>query len=227
MDHALSETPWTRYLRLMEERPAAFAESPLLPIVTDPELVREFTARTGREIGVLYESPYRMLVVDLVRGPEGLFAYERILPVSQGASVVAVPVWEGRLVLLEQFRHALRRCQIAFPRGFGEDGLSAEENARKEVREELRSEVLSQCPLGLMEADSGLTGGTAHVILCQVTEPKPELQYEEIQGVVCLTPAELEREIAAGRIRDGFTLSAWALCRAAGEDLLCRFGACL
>lgn len=214
MKHTLPERPWERYLQLMKERPEAFSESPLLPIVTDPELVKDFTARTGREIGVLYESPYRMLVVDLVRGAEGLFAFERVLPKSQGEAVVAVPVWNEKLVLLKQFRHALRRCQTAFPRGFGEDGLTAEENACKEVREELRAEVLLQRPLGRVEADSGLTGGEAHVVLCQITEPRPELQYEEIQGMVCLTPEELEREIAAGHISDGFTLSAWALCRA-------------
>lgn len=210
------ETPWTRYLRLMEERPEDFVQSPLLPIETDPALVAAFTARTGREIGVLYESPYRLLVVDLVRGPEGPFAYERLLPASRGDAVVTVPVWEDKLVLLEQFRHAPRRLQTAFPRGFGEDGLTAEENARKEIWEELRAKVLVQRPLGRVLPDSGLTGGETHAVLCRITEPRPETGYEEIYGLACLTPEELEREIAAGRIDDGFTLAAWALCRAAG-----------
>lgn len=210
------KTPWTRYLQLMEERPEAFVQDPLLPIETDPAQVEAFTARTGREIGVLYESPYRMMVVDLVRGPRGLFAYERILPASRGESVVTVPVWEGKLVLLEQFRHAPRRLQTAFPRGFGEDGLTAEENARKELREELRAEVLALRPLGRILPDSGLTGGETRVLLCRITRPGPEMGYEEIHGLRCLTAEELEREIAAGRIDDGFTLAAWALCRAAG-----------
>ena len=216
MRHDPAETPWTRYLRLMEERPEAFVQSSLLPIETDPELAADFTARTGREIGVLYESPYRLLAVDLVRGPEGLFAYERILPAARGDGVVVVPVWEGKLVLLEQFRHAPRRLQTAFPRGFGEDGLTAEENACKEIREELRAEVLARRPLGRILPDSGLTGGETHAVLCRISEPRPEIGYEEIYGMSCLTPEELEREIAAGRIDDGFTLAAWALCRAAG-----------
>lgn len=216
MRHDPAETPWTRYLRLMEERPEAFAQSSLLPIETDPEAAADFTARTGRKLGVLYESPYRLLVVDLVRGPEGLFAYERILPAARGDGVVAVPVWKGKLVLLEQFRHAPRRLQTAFPRGFGEDGLTAEENARKEIREELRAEVLARRPLGRILPDSGLTGGETHAVLCRISEPRPEIGYEEIYGMSCLTPEELEREIAAGRIDDGFTLAAWALCRAAG-----------
>lgn len=41
------ESPWCRYLRLMEERPQAFAPSPPLPIETDSQIVADFTARTG------------------------------------------------------------------------------------------------------------------------------------------------------------------------------------
>ena len=218
MNHTEPETPWTRYLRLMEERPEAFAANPALPIVTDPREVERFTARTGRTIGVVYESPYRLLVVDLVRGPEGSFAYERLLPAADGPAMVAVPVWEGKFVLLRQFRHALRGVQTAFPRGFGENGLSAEENVRKEVWEELRAQVLEQRALGKIVADSGLTGGEAHAIFCRITRPEPPLQYEEIQGMVCLDREELEREIAHGQITDGFTLSAYALYQAAEGD---------
>lgn len=211
MNHTESDTPWTRYLRLMEERPEEFISGPVLPIETDPQEIARFTARTGRTIGVVYESPYRLMVVDLVRGPEGLFAYERLLPAVRDAAVVAVPVWEGKFVLLKQFRHALRGVQAAFPRGFGEKGLSAEENTRKEVWEELHAQVLEQRPLGRITADSGLAGGEAHVILCRITRPEPPLQYEGIQGMICLSRDELEREISCGHINDGFTLSAYAL----------------
>lgn len=212
MNHTAGlESPWSRYLRLMEERPRFFASSSLLPIETDPKKIADFTARTGQTIGVVYESRYQIMVVDLVRGAEGLFAYERVLPAAQGDAVVAVPIWDGEFVLLEQFRHTLRRCQIAFPRGFGESELSAEENVRKEIQEELQSEVLAQHPLGRIAPDSGLTAGEACAILCSITEPKPIPHYEAIQRVICLTPMELERQIASGQISDGFTLSAYTL----------------
>ena len=87
--------PWSRYLRLMEERPEAFAQSPSLPIITDPREAEAFTARTGRQLGVLYESPYRILLVDLVQGPKGPFAYERILPASTGAFLAMERVTSG------------------------------------------------------------------------------------------------------------------------------------
>lgn len=213
----IPEDPWARYLRLLEERPEAFAPDPGLPIITDTREAAAFTARTGRPLGVLYESPYRLLVVDLVRGPCGPFAYERILPASTGAAVVLMPLWEGRFVLLRQFRHALRAGQLAFPRGYGEDGLSPEENARKELAEELRSEAAALESLGRVTPDSGMTGTRAHVFLCRITRPRPPLGYEEIQGMVCLSPGELGERIAAGEIDDGFTLAAYGLWTAKGS----------
>lgn len=71
---------WSAYLKLMEERPAAFQDSEQIRIITDPETVMEFIERTGRTIGVLYQSPFSILVVDLVRDAGGeVFAYERLL----------------------------------------------------------------------------------------------------------------------------------------------------
>lgn len=212
------DTPLVRYQRLMGERPQAFAPSHLFPIETDPEIIANFTAHTGQPVGVIYESPYQILVVDLIRGPNGLFTYERVLPTAQGDPVVAIPIWEGRFVLLEQFRHPLRRCQIAFPRGFGEDGLSAEENVCKEIREELQSTVLAQRILGHVTTDSGLSAGSACVVLCRITEPKPVPEYEGIRRAICLTSAELEHQIADKQIDDGFTLSAYALYQVSKKD---------
>ena len=148
---------------------------------------------------------------DLVQGPKGLFAYERILPASTGAAVVALPLWEGRFILLRQFRHALRDSQLAFPRGYGEDGLSPEENVRKELAEELQTEAVVLENLGQIAPDSGMTGARAQVFLCRVAQPNIPVGYEEIQGMVSLTPEELEEKIASGEIDDGFTLAAYGL----------------
>jgi hypothetical protein len=44
-----------------------------------------------------------------------------------------------------------------------------------------------------------------------VAQPKIPVGYEEIQGMVSLTPEELEKKIASGEIDDGFTLAAYGL----------------
>ena len=111
---------WKRYRELMTERPELFLQSDMLNIISDSVAVSEFSEKSGKTIGVVYESPYSLLVVDLVEDVNGKrFAYERLVPARSGG-VVGVSVYEGKFVMLKQFRHAIREYQIAFPRGFAE-----------------------------------------------------------------------------------------------------------
>lgn len=68
------------YRALMKTRPELFKDG-LIHIVTDEKIIREFEEETGRTIGIIYVSPYNMMVVDLVYIEEGkYFAYERLIP---------------------------------------------------------------------------------------------------------------------------------------------------
>ena len=215
MEFVWPSEEWKDYLRLTRERPECFQQDERLSIVLDEETVREFVSRTGKKIGVAYRSPYNLMVVDLVRDPAGkVFAYERLLPAVAKGAVVTVPVCEEHYALLRQFRHAIRREQYAFPRGFGEEGLSAEENAAKELEEELGARVLSVRTLGSVAADSGISSTSVVVVACEIDRTVLKKDYEGIQDVVLLSKEDLTRWIVSGRIDDGFTLSAWALLRA-------------
>jgi len=214
---------WTRYLELREARPSAF-RSGALEIVTDAGLVDEFFEATGKQLGVLYESPYHLLVVDLVRrsaddGETGdlLFAYERLLPAVESGAVVAVPVYQGRFVLLRQYRHATREEMLSFPRGFGETGLSGEENLRKELHEEIGTAEIGNIRfLGTVAADSGILATKAEVFSCDVGRPHIRKGYEGISALELLSESELSEQIRTGKIADGLTLAAFALY-AAGD----------
>ena len=207
-----SNNAWKEYLELVKERPEEFAPSSSMEIVLDEESVAEFERNTGMQIGVAYRSPYHILVVDLVRDAPGhLIAYERLIPASVGKSVVAIPLYGEKLVLLKQYRHALRGYQIAFPRGFGEDGLTAVENAEKELREEIGATVVEARSLGRVVANSGISGDKAEVVFCKVSEFEVKPGYEGISEAICLSSDELCELIANEGIDDGFTLSAWAL----------------
>ena len=164
------ETPaWTEYLKLQNERPQAFAEGPCYRIITDQAAVLDFMNKNGREIGVLYKSGFSYLVVDLVDdGKGGCFAYERVLPFVSSGAVVIVPHYGDRFVLLRQFRHAIRQEQIAFPRGFGEQGLDSTQNAAKEIAEELGAVVTETRHLGKVTADSGLVGNMVDIVECKL-----------------------------------------------------------
>ena len=203
---------WHDYLKLAEARPEQFRQSPELEIVFDEGEVMAYQARTGRTIGLVYESPYSMMLVDLVRDRGGAtFAYERVVPASTGAGIVVVPRFEGNYLLLRQYRHSMRDYQYAFPRGYGEDGYSAEENARKELREELGAEAHDLAHVGTVVANSGISGEPIEVMSCTVDAFERKVDYEGIVGVVSLSPEELRSWIAENRIDDGFTLAAWAL----------------
>lgn len=202
---------WARYCALQKERPALFAASDVLRIITDEAAVQAFCRDTGRTVGVVYESRFSMMVVDLVEDSAGnRFAYERLVPAQTGG-VVSVPVYDGKFVLLRQYRHAIRSEQLAFPRGFGEPGLTAEQNLHKELSEEIGAQVERVRLLGTVAPDSGMMSTQAEVYFCTVSRPQNPFGHEGILRCVLLDAAELRAQIAAGAVTDGFTLAALAL----------------
>lgn len=213
---------WERYRRLQEERPDLFIQSDVLRIVTDEDVIAGFQQESGRVIGVAYASPWRLMLVDLVEDGSGRrFAYERVVPAKVGGSaVVTVAVRNGYFLLVEQFCHPIRARQLGFVRGFGEPGLSAEENARKELAEELGAHVTGTNLLGTVVADSGLDGTEVAVTLCEVDSYEVRIGHEGIVGAREVAAAELWGMVAAGDVTDGFTLSALALLSARRGDLL-------
>lgn len=207
-----AENEWIRYKKLIEERPELFQNSGRIKIVTDEEIVSEFERKNGKTIGVCYESAYNILVVDLVYEVEGkYFAYERILPAVQKGAVVCIPRYHEKYILLKQYRHALRDYQYAFPRGFGECDVSAEDNAKKELREELNADVREVSFLGSVVADSGLSGNSAYIYLCDITTYCIPEAYEGISGLLEVSWKKLGELIREKKITDGYTLSAYAL----------------
>src|SRR5581483_10477600 len=111
----------TRYRLLMERRPDSFT-NPQGEIYTilreDIDIARaQRDAAAARRaqglsaddirVGVLADDPYLLLVRDAVRFADGAFGlYNRIM-VPSGAAVL--PIMDGRIVLIERFRHGTRR----------------------------------------------------------------------------------------------------------------------
>lgn len=208
------------YFALMDERPDLFRgadneQSGYPRIVKDYARICQYTQKTGTLIGIAYASKYNMMVVDLTEEKDGfLHPYERVVPSSTGTAVVVAPRLDGKLVFIKQWRHAIQDEQIAFIRGFGEDGIPAEYNAAKEVSEEIGANVCSNMLyLGTVTTDSGLTSGEAEAYTCQVDSADIEDGYEGIEGLVLLTDDEAEEYVRTGEITDGFTLAVLELLR--------------
>lgn len=210
----MSKKTLDAYFQLMEERPELFEELESYPIVRDRRVLEQYENESERTLGVVYQSPYHLLLVDAIQTQESCFLYERVVPIAKGRGVVCIPVYRDKMILLRQQRHAIRNTQICFPRGFGEQELSGIENAKKELEEEIGAVVGACSCLGCIHADSGLTSGCCDVIRCEVESYLEEATQEGIQEVILMDQAGLEAAIRNNEIDDGFTLSAYALMKA-------------
>lgn len=204
---------WYDYLELIKERPEEFIQKEEMKIVLDVNKVIEYEQKTGKTIGVIYKSDYRILVVDLIQDETGeYYTYERLLSRVKDGAVVAIPIYNGKFVILKQFRHALRDFQYEFPRGFAEAGIPSEENVKKELNEELGAKVIESEFIGTIIADSGLSGNKVSVYKCIVENIELKYHYEGIEEVILLSEQELKQWVKEEKITDGFTLAAISLC---------------
>lgn len=105
----------------------------------------------------------------------------------------------------------MRDFQYSLPRGYGETKLSAAENARKEIREELGAEATNIRYLGECVANSGLSGDRVSIYTCNVNNIQINPKDEGIIAHILVSEAELNAMIQKGEINDGFTMSAYAL----------------
>ena len=203
---------WLKYLELQKVRPELFEQNDYLRIETDINAVTNFEQETGRKIGVVYDSPYSMMVVDLVyTSPGKYFAYERLVPKVKTGAVVIVPVHKGKFVLLNQYRHAMREFQYAFPRGFGEKGYDSLKNAVKEAEEEIGTTPHDFKFIGKVVADSGLSGNKVDVYSCIADDISIREKYEGISSFILLDREEFDEWVRDGKINDGYTLAAYSL----------------
>ena len=218
---------------------------PMLDVQEDGEDIRltQIEELTGRTFGIAYCSPYHMMIVDPVRKIPGtgtdndVYPYERLAQVSGQPGIVAVPILrklgKPHFVLIKQYRHAIRREQFCFPRGFGESGLTVFRNAQKELWEEIgavlrnpatSAEIHYQADpdksddpapalteLGRITTDSGSMCDHVVVMQAELARCNVRLDHEGIINLIEIDEEELRRMILSHEIDDGFTIGAFSL----------------
>lgn len=201
----------SEYKKLIEKRPELFKEEKdQLIIVKDFNILKEYSKKYNKKIGVIYSSQFHLFVVDLVhKGDKNYFLYERLIPNDGGIGTVMLTIFNKKIVLLKQFRHALRDFQYAIPRGFGTKGISGEENARKEIFEELGVFPDTISYLGKIIVDSGISNKEVYIYKCVIENIELKKGYEGIDEIQCLSQNELEDWIDTEKITDSFTITAY------------------
>jgi 8-oxo-dGTP pyrophosphatase MutT (NUDIX family) len=142
-------------------------------------------------------------------GKQGIYGV-----VDKDDCAVILPIDQGRVWLVEQFRYTIQERALELPQGGWEmEVADPEELARGELKEETGLHAAQMTCLGWMWIAYGFTHQKQHVFLATGLtptgkDPDPEEHDLSLHSV---TMAEFEDMMLAGKIRDSSTLGAWAL----------------
>lgn len=185
------------------------------------ELEEKKSPSEWANIGVVFDDSFVVILRDLVEFPSGfrngyIRLYNRAYLEGGAAGVVMLPEMDGKLLLMHQFRHATRSWHWEVPRGFGEPGVQAEDQARAEIEEEIGGEIAELTNLGLYFNNTGLEGNPIYLFLAKMSSVgEPKLKFG-VDKFIWVSVPELEKMIAEGDITDGFTIAAYTRAKLKG-----------
>ena len=199
-----------KYVKLMTTRPELFCNLPGgIEILTSAEQISQVEQDYGMTVGVVYEDEYLTLIKDAVRFADGTVGpYIRAYHKNPGGVSVMV-LCESKILLLRHFRHSLRRWMWETPRGFCEEGQTADQNALRELTEEIGVMPTKLQHLGTLVPDAGIIGESVQLYLARIAPDSAIVteKHEGIEGAALFTKEQMEQAILSGEITDGITIA--------------------
>lgn len=153
-----------------------------------------------------YSCPGFSIVHEAVTLPDGSatdFDY-----LHDGPSVVILPFApDGELVLIEEWRQAVKRVTQSFPAGGIEPGEGFHEAARRELTEETGYEAADVYPLDTFEPATGISDAIFHYFVATDCRPTgtQDLDDDESIRVKTSTLGEVLETLFTGELTDGRT----------------------
>ncbi|HEX9466189.1 MAG TPA: NUDIX hydrolase [Alphaproteobacteria bacterium] len=173
------------------------------------DLRRRGLSETGAEIGIIAKDPWFWLIRDAVEFPDGARrAYARFINRTGHGSAV-LPLFEDRVMLTRQFRHAIRRWSLEIPRGGIEIDKTPDETAIAEVREEIGGEITELVPLGFVHGSTNIYYNGVYLYFARLSRIGAPQLSEGIISIEQPTVAEFERMLRDNEVTDSFTISAY------------------
>ncbi len=220
------------YFAFAEKHPELFVNPPSggFTIIMDEHKIREIEAYMAQKlrargqpaewarVGIAYRDQYVLLVRDAVRLPDGS-ADIHIRSVSSATEVPGVfilPVHQGHILLIRHFRHETRTWRLEIPGGFGEPGMSSEQSARRELKEEIGATITRLIPLGRVHPDTAFRAGHFDLFHAEI-ESYGEIDVQEgIAEVVSVSVQKFEWMIRENEITDMNVLVAYTRAKLRG-----------
>lgn len=161
----------------------------------------------------VYEGQVVALEVGEVRLDDGTTALREV--VRHPGGVTIVPVLDGSIVFVRQFRIALDEEILELPAGKIEGDETPLDRARSELEQETGYQAGRLAPLGIAYASVGYTSEKIHLFLAQdLVKTQQHLDEDERIEIVPLSFDEVRRRLADNTIRDAKTIvgieMAWA-----------------
>jgi 8-oxo-dGTP pyrophosphatase MutT (NUDIX family) len=182
-------------------------EKPMNPAETNPR--RSITTLTSREV---YRNHWMRVREDEIlrsNGEHGIYGV-----VEKHDAAIILPIDQGRVWLVEQFRYTIQERALELPQGGWEMEVeNPEELARGELKEETGLEAAEMVLLGELWIAYGFLRQKLYVYLATgLTQTSKEPDAEEHDLVVrSFAVEEFEEMMRSGVIRDNCTVSAWGL----------------
>lgn len=172
--------------------------------IRDITLIKEWNREhPDNPVGEVIRSPYLSMDKELVRFPNGeLGTYFQRIPVVPGncCGVMIIPVYQGKVIMIHEFRYGARKYLWQFPAGGIQEGESLEECARRELKEEIGANVKDLRILRNIQVESGFNRFADAVAVAEIEsyqevydphEPVDSVQEFSISEVLsCLTEQE-------------------------------------
>jgi ADP-ribose pyrophosphatase len=149
---------------------------------------------------------------DRVRTAEGRELDYTLVDHAGAACIVPVTA-DGQVVLIWNYRYPVGDFCLECPAGGLKPGISAEETARQELKEEVGGKAADLQYVGRFFTSSGITNEVIHVYLATGVElGKPEREPSEEMEVRLIDVGEALRMARAGEIGDGPSTLALLWC---------------
>lgn len=141
----------------------------------------------------------------LVGGKEHPYTY-----VAYGDSVCVLPIYQGKVIAIQQYRHTLNRWELELPCGGMERGETPENAARRELEEETGCIAGELVCLGEYYTNQGYSNAACSVYFTQCVGRGPARTEETELIRQCEIPVrDFQKMAEDGRFRLLIGLAAW------------------